>query len=155
MVVYRTRSYIQILYALILRAGYIFVIIFALIHYQDNPLVSSFVSLICFIFFLVTGKEEIVVFSNAVEYKNNSIIKLLDKKFFFALNDISNIDVKGTFTTGDELYNPTMTTERPLNELTIQLKNGENITIKTSIYINQLRKVKDEVKRMISIPKAE
>lgn len=149
MVVYRTSPYIQTLYAFFLRIAYLCIIIFAIMHYRENPFVVSIVSLICFIFFLVTGKEEIIIFPDAIKYKNSSIIRIFEKRRVFVLADIADINVSGIFNTGDELYNPAITKEKPLNDLKIELKNGKNVIIKTSIYINELKKVEAEVKRMI------
>ena len=149
MIVYKTNSFIQVLFSWLFRIGYICVATIALLHYDDNPIVTLVIAFICILFFLTTGKDEITIYSDTIEYKSNSIIKIISRKKIFSIKDIAKIDTSGIFSTGDELYNPTISKDKPLNELRLELKNGNVVTIKTSIYIDSLKRVEAEVNELL------
>ena len=80
MIVYKTNSFIQVLFSWLFRIGYICVATIALWHYNDNPIVTVVIAFICLLFFLITGKDETTIYSDTIEYKSNSIIKIISRK---------------------------------------------------------------------------
>jgi len=149
MIVYKTSSFAQTLFSFFYRIAYISVAIFALMHFSDNPLVTVMVTFICLLFFLLTGKDEIIVFSNSIEYKSNSITKYLIKKKAFNIIDIKEFSVRGNFSAGDELYNSKVKADKSLNELVFHLKNDDVVVIKTSIYIDKLKIVEIKINELL------
>jgi hypothetical protein len=147
MIVYRTFSFVQLFLLLLFKIGYVAGIIVALYYYKENPVVMILIALICTLFLLVTGSDEIVVHSDYIEFTSNSFLKKLQSKKVFKTIDIKSISASGIYSTGDELHNPSLTKGKSFNQVVIKLKNGESITIKTNIYIDQLEKAVKLIKQ--------
>jgi hypothetical protein len=149
MIIYKTSSSIQFLFSLLLRIAYVCVAAIALYHYNENPVVTLAVAFVCALFFLLTGQDNITVSSYAIEYSSSSILRVLRNKKVFKIAEIKAIKTEGIFSTGDELYNPTMIKDKPLNTIEIELKNGSTVKIPTSIYIDKLKRVELEINNLL------
>jgi len=149
MIIYRTFSFIQFIFSVLLRAAYILVAAIALYHYSENPVVTSVIALICVFFFLLTGRDSLIVYADSVEISSGSILWLLRRRKVFQIADIKSMNTEGIFKTGDELYNPTLKGDKPLNKIEIELKNGSRVKIQTSIYMDQLKKAESAVNQLL------
>ena len=149
MVVYKTFSSIQVVFSVLLKISYICVAAIVLYHYNDNPVVTTIVAAVCVLFFLLTGYDNIIVYSDSIEYNSGSILRMLRKKKAFKTKDIKAVKATGIFSTGDELYNPTISKDKPLNKIEIELKNGNTVSIQTSIYIDKLKRVELEINKLL------
>src|SRR5687768_4592383 len=89
-IVYRGASNFNFLQSILLRAGCIVLIIYLIIHYEENPSVILVLSLVCFIVFLVMGNDEITIYSDKLIQTDTSIIALLlkSKGKIYKLKDI-------------------------------------------------------------------
>ena len=80
-VVYRTFSLIQAIVWMILRIAWVLVGVVALYHYHANPVVTVIIALLSGIFFLVAGMDEMIVYTDALEFSNGFLINLSGKRF--------------------------------------------------------------------------
>jgi hypothetical protein len=149
MVVYKTFSFIQVLISGFLKIGYLCAAAIILYHYNENPIVTTIVAAICILFFLLTGRDSITVYSDAIEYNSGSILRMLRRRKAFKIKDIAAIKVDGVFSTGDELYNPTISKDKSLNNIEVELKNGSIVNIQTSIYIDKLKRAELEINKLL------
>ncbi len=105
---------------------------------------------VCLVFFVLTGTDEIIVNTDAIEYRSNSILRIFRERKEFKINDIQSFKVQGTYSTASELTSIREARNGNFNKMEIVLKNGEIISITTSIYIDKLKKVEQELKKLIS-----
>jgi hypothetical protein len=146
-IIYRTHSFIQVLLFLLFNIGYVAGIIIALTHFNENPVVTSIVTAICFVFLLVTGSDEIILYANGIKYREGGLIGRFKKQRFYALSSIKSINVKGDYSTADELHSKGDSwVSKPYNQVVINLVNGSSVDFQTSIYLHKLKKLQEEVK---------
>jgi len=148
MIVYRTTSFLQIILILFLRISYVVVALLALYHYNENPFVTVIVAAICVLFFSVTGTDEIVVHTDIVKYKSNSIFKIFRREKQFNIPDIKSIKVAGNYDTGSELHSLKYPKDGAFNKLEIIFKDGRTMNLTTNIYIEKLKKAVSEIKKL-------
>lgn len=151
MIVYRTSSFIQQVLLFLFRIGYITGAGIALYHYNENPVVTSIIAALCMFFLLLSGNDEVIVYSHSFEFRQGSLLKVFKKQLRVKLGDIKTLNIEGAYSTADELYNPTITTNRKLNRLKIQLVDGKITTIETTIYINKLKKAILETEKLLQV----
>ena len=149
MLVYRTFSVFQGLLILIFKIAYITLAAFVLYHYNENPIVTTCIAILCLIFFLITGSDEIILYTTSIRYKTGSIFKSLNRPKILRIIDILSIKVDGIYAFGDELYNPRNGKDKPLNKVEIKLKDNSIIIFKTNIYIDKLKIVASEIEKLI------
>jgi hypothetical protein len=141
---------LQVILSFLFKIGYISVAVITLFHYNENPILTVIIALICLLFFLVTGRDEIILYSELLEYRSGSVLKVIRKKKEFKIADIKRVSIEGTYSTGDELYNPKISKDKSLNKIKIELKNGEFINIQTSVYIDKLKKIEIETNKLLT-----
>ena len=149
MIIYRTISFLQLILIFFLRLGYIIGASIALYHYQENPVVTVVVAVICLLFFILSGSDEIIVYKNVVEYKSGSILRVFRERKQFNMNDIKTLQIEGTYDIGSELYGFGNPRNDKYNNVRIHFKDGSVANFTTSIYIEKLKKAAFEIDKLI------
>ena len=150
MIVYRTSSFVQIMLIIFLKFGYIAGIAISLYHYGDNPVLTLIAAVICMVFLLVTGRDEIVIYSDRIQYKNTSLFKIFTSQKVFLICDIKKIQVDGDYSIGDELYSPKIGKDRLLNQISIESLHGNVTFLQTNIYIEKLKEAVTKVEELLA-----
>ena len=148
MIIYRTISFLQLILVFFLRLGYITGASIALYHYQENPIVTVVVAVICLLFFILSGSDEIIVYKDIIEYKSGSILRVFTERKQFNISDIKTIHVEGNYDIGSELRGHN---NNPVNDnnVRIHFKDGSVANFTTSIYIEKLKKAAFEISKLI------
>jgi len=115
----------------------------ALIHYKENPVVTSIVAIVMIFFSLYTWIEVIDVYPDRFILIYDTLIPYFSKRVTYSFDDIKSISIDGFYTLSFELvedFLPIRHIYAPWNRLTIEFRNGEIKTIRTRIYKGGLRK---------------
>jgi hypothetical protein len=149
-IVYRTQSFIQVFLLLLFNIGYVAGIIIALTHFNENPVVASIVAAVCFVFLLITGSDEIILYTNGIRYREGGLIGRFKKQRFYVLSSIKSVKVKGDYSTGDELHNKAVSwVPKPYNKVLISFMDGSSVDFQSSIYLHKLKRLQEEVRHLI------
>ena len=137
------RAYISIwhfLVSLLFRAGLIVLIAYLIYHHDENPPVISVLVLFCFILFIYSGNDEIIIYSDKIVQKNTALIGGL----FFRKNKVYNFNEIKAVSTPERsipdpaglaiialliLLLPSKSRQNRDNRIYIEFKNGETVTM--------------------------
>ena len=88
--IYKAASDFDFLWSMLLRLSGLAGIVFLWFHYEENPAVIIVLSIICFLFFIIAGSDEIIVYSDRVIMKDTSIVSLFLKDKSYNINEIKS-----------------------------------------------------------------
>ncbi len=75
-------SFFQFIWLLFLRLAVVTGMVYALVHYEENPALIIVVAVVCVIFILILGDDQVIVYEDRVVQTTNSFAAL-----FFRKND--------------------------------------------------------------------
>lgn len=150
-IIYRTFSVIQFFLLSLFRLAFFAGAAIALYHYNENPVVTTIVAVICAIFFVVMGQDEIIVYSDGLKFSAGILFQILKPIKYYKIFEIKSIEIKGTYGTGDELVSTRYGgREKEFNKIHIELRDGRSEVIQTNIYIDKLKKAVEETTKLIN-----
>ena len=147
--IYKTSSNIQFILLLLIRIGYVLSIAFFLKNYNDNPFVIIILSFIFLVFLLVSGNDEIIVYTDRFIFVDGSIIKLFQKKKIVKISDLKSITVIGDYGKADELFVPKFGSKSDTNQIVLHFANNEKEMFDTTIYIENLTEVVKVINKLM------
>lgn len=86
--IYKAASDLDFIWSMLLRLLGLAGIVFLYFHYEENPAVIIVLSLVCLLFFLITGNDEITVYPDRVIMQDTSIVSLFLKSKSYNINEI-------------------------------------------------------------------
>jgi hypothetical protein len=70
-------SFFEFIKTLLLRLACTFGLIYSLAHYDENPIVIIIVSLLCLLFILILGDDQIIIYQDKIIQTTNSFASLI------------------------------------------------------------------------------
>ncbi len=155
-IIYKGASDLEFLQSLLLRVACISAIVYLAFHYNENPPVISVGGVICFLFFVFIGNDEIIVYSDKLVQKDTSIAGFFLKSKFKiyetksikaarlpeeAKSSITNVGI--AFILASIL--PIRIRNNTKGQIQLDLKTGETITILTSLGRRRMKRIVETI----------
>lgn len=158
--IYKAASDFDFLWSMVLRLSCLAGIVFLWFHYEENPTVIIVLCLVCFLFFIIIGNDEIAVYPDRVIMQDTSIVSLFLKSKSYNINEIKSASIpkEAESTIGEaaiafivislmpRLRTPGRT--RP-NIINLEFKNGKIIQLSSTLDEAKMEEVVKAINSLI------
>jgi xanthosine utilization system XapX-like protein len=133
-------------------------LIYALLHFEENPVVIAIVSLLCLLLIVFIGDDQITVYSDRIVQKTNSLASLFytSKGKVYAIKDIKQASLQPPSTTEEigatvllAAILPKQNNRSTSRPIFLDLKNGETVRLNTDLNESAMRKIVELVNSLI------
>lgn len=159
-IIYRAFSFFEFARTLVLRLVCVVAMVYALAHYEENPVVIIVFACFCMLFILFLGDDQITVYSDRIVQLKNSIGSLIfnAKGKTFYMHEIKTAYLQpksqpSVLEIGVIATLATVTPNRRSNIRTrpiyLELVNGETEEINTCLDIDQMQQIVNQINLVI------
>ena len=150
--VYRGSSDLDFLQSLLWRAVLIGVIVYLAFHFEENPPVIIGAGILCLFLLLISGNDDIIIYSDKVVQKDTSILGILvkSKGRVFPLKDLKGASfpdcklpnlLEAGFILAVIAILPGRSSSRNQIRFYLDLKNGEHVTLHTDLSHKKVKEI--------------
>jgi len=152
-------SFYELIWTLFLRLAAVIGIIYSLSHYDENPAVILFISIISLALILILGDDQIIVYSDKITQSTNSFASLIfnSKGLTYQIQDIKNAYLQPSTTSPTEIGAGILLAlimQKQNNDksrpIFLEMKNGETIRLETKLERNKMKKIVETVNSLTS-----
>ncbi len=162
-IVYKGASNLEFLQSLLVRGLFVIAIVCLIFIYEENRPVISVVILICSLFFIFIGNDEIIIYSDKFVQTNTSIARIFYKSgmVVYDLTDIQRVslpekeEAPGFFDIGVILMLVSLLSRsrqsryKSKQRFYLDLKNGETVIIASSLEQSKMKEIVETINSIV------
>lgn len=152
--IHRTFSLYRTIKATIFRVLMLGGGVLAILHFNDNPVLTSLVFAFCFLIFLTAGDDELAVYEDGIKISGGSIWNALRRRNTHRFDEINNISISGNVGAKEErqgdiiiaLPGPILPV-RSYNHIKVTRTDGTTVDHEVSIFRKEIDKALKHIPR--------
>lgn len=159
--IYRAFSFFEFVWSLLLRLACVGALVYALAHFDENPVVISIFAGFCLLFIFILGDDQVSVYSDRVVHSTNSLASLLfgGKGRVYKIDELKKAYLKpedklpNAFETGVIVLLvallPKRTRANPTHPIFFDTKSGGTLQLDTHLSHRQMQKIVESVNSLL------